>query len=447
MTVNPIPADLVAERQVLAIVLSHECPEPITAKFLLVPPDAWHDPVHDVVATVLRDRITRRIPIDPLVVATDAASVVGTDHKAQRVHRFVTDAVTATPPWVSFDYYAEEVLRALYLRRVHQSGQRLAQLAEHGAHAADIGDVLTSLRSCVDEIESGYGLAEPDKPMSLADLAAMAEEPHDWLVPDLLERTDRLVLTGFEGTGKTELVAQLGMALASGLHPFTGQINNEKGARVLLLDCENSRRQVRRRWVRLRDRVDLVRSMADADPIDWADQVRMVIRPEGVDLANPTELARVEQAIALTAPDLVVGGPLYKMSKLDIRDEPAAKALVDAFDHLRVKYSFGLVIEAHVGHGGELTGGRKLRPTGSSLLLRWPEFGLGLRAHREAANREHPDLVEFVSWRGGREVRDFPTLLGHSTRELPWTPRDPDYRYRNGMPAWTPEQPDWSRSP
>jgi len=433
---NPIPADVVAERQTIAIVLAPLCPEEILARFVVIPPDAWQHPAHNVVAAVVRDRIVRRIPIDPLIVAEDASAACGTDHQAARVRQLVIDVATGSPPWTAFDWYAEQVLRQAYLRNVHRAATRLAQLAERGLDGADMGDVAAQLRAYIDEIDGGYGLTDADKPISLEKLMAQQEEAHDWLVPGLLERTDRLIVTGFEGAGKTELVSQFGITLGAGLHPFTGGLVHAKPLRVLVLDAENSRRQIRRRWARMRSRVDELRARADADPVDWDDTVRFVIRPDGVDLASPPECARLEQAIALTGPDVVIGGPLYKLTRADVRDEPAARALVDVLDRLRVKHRFALVVEAHVGHGGEFTGGRKLRPVGSSLFLRWPEFGVGLRAHSEARQQERPDLVELVSWRGARDQRDFPNLLGHSRRELPWTPRDTAYRKRNHMPEW-----------
>lgn len=433
---TPIAADVVAERQTIAIALAAHCPDEILARFLVIPPDAWQHPAHNVVATVLRDRIVRRIPVDPMIVAEDAAAACGTDHQAQRVRQLVIDASTGAPPFPAFDWYAEQILRQAYLRNVHNAAIRLAQLAERGLDGAEISDVASQLRGYLDEIDSGYGLTEADRPISLETLMAQKEEAHDWLVPGLLERTDRLIVTGFEGAGKTELVSQIGITCGAGLHPFTGQLVGDKPLRVLVLDVENSQRQIRRRWARMRARVDELRARAQAEPVDWSESVRFVIRPDGVDLASPPECARLEQAIALTGPDVVVGGPLYKMTRSDVRDEPAARALVDALDRLRVKHKFALVIEAHVGHGGEFTGGRRLRPVGSSLFLRWPEFGIGMRAHSEARQQERPDLVDVVSWRGARDQRDFPTLLCHSRRELPWTPKDPGYRKRNNMPEW-----------
>lgn len=435
----------IAERQVIALALTGA--EEVRAGFLAIPPEAFHRGLHGTVAAVIRDRIVRGIPIDPLGIAGQAASIAGTDHKAQLVHQFVAECVTTAPPLPSFAFYGDELLRSLHLRRVQEAGQRLCQLAEAGRDGAELADVVASMRSTVDDLETGFGLiGDPDKPISLAALMAQPEEPHDWLVPGLLERTDRLLITGFEGLGKSHLVAQLGITLGAGVHPFSGKVMEDKGLRVLVVDAENSRRQIRRRWGGIRARVDGLRAAVEAEPVDWGEQLRLVIRPEGLDLADVGEFARLEQAIALTAPDVVIGGPLYKLTRADVRDEVAARALIDALDRLRVRYGFALVLEAHAGHVGEAQGSRRLRPTGSSLFLRWPEFGLGIRAHAQAAEEEHPSLVHVLSWRGGRDVRDWPALLGHSAVELPWTPRDPAYRKRNGMGEFQRER-TWAVGP
>ena len=58
-----------------------------------------------------------------------------------------------------------------------------------------------------------------------------------------------------------------------------------------------------------------------------------------------------------------------------------------------------------------------MRPTGTSLWLRWPEFGYGIRAADgyDPMNR----VVDFVAWRGDRAERDWPTQL-RSGGTWPW---------------------------
>lgn len=423
--------DAVAERQVLALVLSGH--PRIGQRFLALPLGCFQPGTHETVAAVLRDKITRAVPVDPLTVAADAAAVAGTDHKADLVHRFVHNAATTAPTADAFDYYAEIILNKLRLRHLGEAGHRLAQLAEHDVSTVDVPELVAQIRSTVDDVEAAVDLSGGEPPMSLQDLFDEQDQPHDWLVPNLLERMDRLILTGYEGTGKSHLVAQFALTIAAGLHPFIGNLLLPSGHRVLVWDCENSKGQIKRRYRGIRYRVDRIREQYGISAVDWSKQVRLVIRPEGVDLNNPQENARIEQAIAATAPDLVVCGPLYKMHKQNINDEEAARQLVDALDRFRIKYGFTLIAEAHVGHVGESQGGRKLRPTGSSLFLRWPEFGYGIRAAGDAIHEEHPSYVQLAPWRGARDERDWPSMLKHSRDELPWTPADYDYRHKFGM--------------
>ncbi|MCW2901073.1 MAG: hypothetical protein JWO67_3338, partial [Streptosporangiaceae bacterium] len=205
-----------------------------------------------------------------------------------------------------------------------------------------------------------------------------------------------------------------------------GEPIGEDKHRVLVLDVENSRRQLQRRYRRIRLQVDSLVHQHGMPPVDWGNALRIVSRPEGVSLTDPRELGRIEQAISATGPDLVVCGPLYKMSGLDIRDEQAALELCSCLDSLRVRHQFTLIAEAHAGHSADGGGARRVRPIGSSVFLRWPEFGFGIAPAEEAAHQEHPDTVEVRHWRGARDERNWPRLLKHN-HNLPWIPANPDY--------------------
>lgn len=423
-------ADVVSERQILALTLAYH--SAVGKQFLALPADVWFEPTHEPVATVLRDRLVRGLPIDPLTVAADAAAAVGTDHVAEQVRRFVIEATSWSPALESFGYYAERVLMHATIRRAQRHATRLQQQLEYPSGAEDVA---RAIRSAVDDLsaaESSFAAAETEPPLSLQAIMDTQDEAYDWLVPGLLERTDRLIVTGYEGTGKSYLLAQMALTVAAGLHPFAGTLSTPSGHRVLVIDCENSRRQIKRRYELVVPRINMAREMYGLSPIDWSEHLRFVIRPDGIDLSSPQEFSRIEAAVAATAPDLVVAGPLYRLHKANINEELAARELVDALDRLRVKYQFTLICEAHVGHVGENSGGRKLRPTGSSLFLRWPEFGYGIRAYG-ATDTEHPETVEVVAWRGSRDERVWPHLLRHSQVELPWTPADHEYRTKTGM--------------
>jgi replicative DNA helicase len=245
-----------------------------------------------------------------------------------------------------------------------------------------------------------------------------------------VEQSDGMFIVGREciPTHNSILSGQIAATVAAGIHPFSTEPlpKRSTGYRVLVVDCENSRRQLRRRFRSLLKQVDEACKNNGIEPTDWNTALRFVIRPEGISLTEPRELTRMEQAVTATAPDLLVIGPMYRLSKVDVRDEQAAKELTDTIDLLRVRHNLTVVIETHAGHSTNSTGTRHLRPLGSSLFMRWPEFGYGLRTAPEAAHEEHPSVVEVGAWRGARDERNWPQRLRHG-KTLPWEPADPEY--------------------
>jgi replicative DNA helicase len=327
---------------------------------------------------------------------------------------------------VTIGFHVERLLSLEKSRRVSQSATRLIQrvqesvkLDDGGLLAEGISETLIDLEAA--QADAGIGVVD-EAPMSLGELLDRQEAEHDWLIPGVMERMERLILTGFEGTGKSYLLAQMALTVAAGLNPFAGFPSGEP-RRVLVVDCENSERQTRRRYRKIRGMVEQMCERHNHPVPDWYKAVRFVIRPEGVELNDPREVKRIERAIVATEPDLVIIGPLYRLHRLDTRDEQAAKELVSILDLLRVRHRFAMLAEAHVNHasGGQA---RALRPTGSAVFLRWPEFGLGLRPAAGTDEDEHPSKVDMVAWRGGRDDRVWPSQLHHSYGRLPWTADD-----------------------
>ena len=221
---------------------------------------------------------------------------------------------------------------------------------------------------------------------------------YDWLLPGLLERSDRTILTGPEGGGKSTLLRQLVVQAGAGLHPFTLE-PLDKPIRVLYVDLENAPVHVRRQLRPLR---------IQAGPKLATDTVYVTVQPAGIDLLHPADTTWLEDRIAEAAPELVVIGPLYKMSTGDPTSEEVARKVSAALDDLRTRHSFALLIEAHSPHA---TGGgrRPTRPYGASMWLRWPEFGIYL---------DSTGLL--THWRGARDEREWPTTLRRGG-EWPWT--------------------------
>lgn len=234
---------------------------------------------------------------------------------------------------------------------------------------------------------------------------------YDWIVPGLLERGERFMLTGAEGLGKSMMLRQLAVCMAAGIHPtlFTPMDPLE----VLFIDCENNDRQtIRKFW-------SMVRQAAPRHGRPVGDNIRVLNPSNGVDLTHEADAAWLLERVTAHKPDVLFIGPLYRLHLGNPNDEETARRVTVAIDAARNANDCAMIIEAHAGHG-ESGQTRPLRPTGSSLYLRWPEFGYGLR--KTKLDDENDDRVSLVSWRGPRDERDWPTRFRRSHSGWAWEP-------------------------
>lgn len=307
-------------------------------------------------------------------------------------------------------YAAEIIATASRLTRLQNLGVKTeARAATPDAEPLLVAKgVVEEAQAIIDGIEAEGDITTP----SLGEFLATDDPPHDWVIPGLLERGDRLILTGSEGLGKSVLQRQLAVAAASGVQPFTHE--SIPPVRVLYVDCENGPTKLRRA---LRPLVHVgQRQGSDPSSRMWLEAI-----PQGLDLTRPEDEAWLVRLAANLQPDLLLTGPVYRLHASNPNDEEPARKVTAVLDRCRIAANCALVTEAHAGHG---FGGdkRPIRPTGSSLWLRWPEFGYGLRA---ADNYDpHNRVVDFSPWRGDREARDWPTRL-RSGGTWPWVADNP----------------------
>lgn len=236
------------------------------------------------------------------------------------------------------------------------------------------------------------------------------EDAYDWVIPDVLERRDRLMLTGSEGGGKSTMLRQLALLSAAGVHPF--RFHQIDPIRVLVVDAENSERQWRR----------AVRSMTDEAALRGRRDPRDYVALEtvkSIDITRAADLTAIHRRIDEVKPDLLLIGPLYRLVPRAIQSDDDAAPVLAALDSLRDR-DVAMLIEAHAGHAGSAQGERDLRPRGSSALLGWPEFGLGLRREKQQSQF---GLVKFslTRWRGDRDRREFPAKFMRGSI-WPWEP-------------------------
>jgi 5S rRNA maturation endonuclease (ribonuclease M5) len=291
--------------------------------------------------------------------------------------------------------------------------EKVKDVTDHFNAGLTLDDLITTW--------TAQGLAKPLAAVELWAFLDASDAPPEWVLPELLERNDRLLLTGFEGLGKSMLVRQLALCAAAGLHPFDpGKHSNFEPKRVLFIDCENSETQGRRKMR------PIATVMKNYNRAPANNMMFVVHRPNGIDLDTDDADWLIEQVTGYK-PDLLVIGPFYKLHSGDINKEENARRVAAVLDHARSISGAALLTEAHAGHG-EAGKSRSVRPIGSSLLLRWPEFGYGLaqNALAQPDDRGRCREIDVIAWRGPRDDRDWPKNLQYGpVGHLPWVAWSP----------------------
>ncbi|MGV9611379.1 AAA family ATPase [Nocardia xishanensis] len=425
----PEMCDVEAEQQVLGAALYAEGNLEVAEQVAAIPSEAFYRPNHQLLHATLVDILREGQVPDPAVIIDRAARRGELGGNSDRLRRLGLELLGKGIP-ASVPYFADRITTLWHARTAVTQATRMIQQLHALHRSGDLeftGEVLARAREALDLDVSDP--AAPDAsalPPSVAEILA-GSDSYDWLIPQLFEYGDRMILTGIEGLGKSTLLGQIAVAVTAGLHPFLAAPITGAGAprtashRVLVIDAENLPGQLRRRYRDLVSRVNTVCDRQSHPRPDWGDELRIEARPEGVRLEDPRELRRIEAAIATHQPALVVAGPLYRLNALDTEAADGARELVRILDRLRVKYRFTLILEGHIPHAADGRS-RSVRPIGSSLLLRWPEFGYGIVPARGHEDDEHPSVVNLRQWRYARDERLFPRELYHASAGFPWTP-------------------------
>lgn len=321
--------------------------------------------------------------------------------------------MTDVPTTAGATTYAGIVGRFAAKRALHALSLDLAQAAADPTR--DPGDVADEVSGRLAALDSPAIVGRAGD-VEFADLLAEGDDVHGApVVPGLLAEDDRVVMVAPEGVGKSELARQLVTTVAWGVHPFTGR--PIPSMPTLLVDLENPRGLVRTRLGRLTTTAAMQATAARSPAVLWH-------RPGGIDLRKRADRIVFEDVLRRNRPRLVSLGPVYKAYTRQARetDENVAAEVQAVLDDLRTRYGFALVLEHHAP---QASGGvRDLRPFGSSLWLRWPEYGLKL-----TPARDRPRALVVGRWRGDRSEADWPDEL-HRGDVWPWA----GY-WRDGVPS------------
>ena len=350
--------------------------------------------------------------------AIDAVTVVDSLDGLTSGQKLMT-LQNATPSTSAFGRYADIVIE-------HSRRRRLI------AHAADVINQAYQPSADVDRILS---FMDPSADRLIAPRSAdigglweigsfmrMAQETSDndpWLVPHILKPRWRVIIVAAEGQGKATLLRMIALHAAAGRDPWLPNDEYPK-RRVLYVDVENATSSIQHQ-------MRIANTSRDMNLIrDAYDHLHIWHREGGMDLRERRPRAEFEAVLQRTRPEIVFAGPLYKLFRKarGETDEQAALEFSQIIDDLRVRYNFAIVLEHHAP---KATGGgyRELNPFGSSLWLRWPEFGITMEPQGNVSPTDMRFTMELGRFRRDREVADWPDSLerGISSAITPWVPR------------------------
>lgn len=231
----------------------------------------------------------------------------------------------------------------------------------------------------------------------------------EFAIPNTLALGERLILLGFEGTGKSTLCRQIAVQVAAGIHPFT--LMEIEPRRVLFIDAENHPEQVQESWE------GLVGLAARNDHPVERGMLTVLEEYEGQNtLDTPDGSAWLMERVHAYKPHLIVMGPLTNLANKDLRDDEPVRKIRNAVNQARSICNSAWIMEHHAPLKGPMDKERALRPYGSSLFLKWPDYGYGIKP------TEDPTVFEWHKNRGPRvRTRVWPEALreGRPT-EWPW---------------------------
>lgn len=364
-----------------------------------VAPEDFYLPAHTAAWRSIVQRWTAQQPVTEIVVAQDVAETGIRNFTA--VHLFDM----------------RESSRGMAETRAH------ALMVKEGSNRRNLDLALTRVKQAVhsqmpvmnvmslarDELEALQRHASADMPDITLGTLLDGTDDYDWLIPNLMEREDRLMLTGSEGGGKTTFFRQVTLLASAGINPIT--FDEIEPVRIQVIDCENTERQWRRK---IRPMAVKARAEGTANPLEMMN----LSFPGRIDISSERWLGAVHRLIDQNKPDMLAIGPLYKMARSAMNTDDDVAPVLAALDSIRER-GVALLIEAHAGHSLSGEGGqRNLRPRGSSALLGWPEMGFGLRK-----DKDDPNLTIIERWRGDRDERAWPEKIRRGG-DWPWTPDD-----------------------
>jgi hypothetical protein len=396
------PHDLGAEASILGACLVHR--EPIEVASRLLTPDDFYKSAYGQTFAVIvglhsQGRIADHVTVGPELDRLGILPQLGGVGWAT--------TLMSSPAGVraeSVQNYAETVVKHSTARRALQMAAEAVEALYTGQDPYDVSEGLSADLGGIDRVGvlpagfSTYG--------EFLDSEVEADSP--WVIPGLVYEDTRVVLTASGGAGKSTFLRQIVWCAAMGIHPFTFTPIPQPVPSVIL-DFENPRRELRTTGFLLRNRLSgMLNAQYDES------RVGLWRRPQGGNIRDRAVRSQLEAVLEAVHPKLVVGGPVYKLSRKKSGEnyEELADATHEILDDMRIRHGFALILEHHATVGKNGKDERDLRSFGGQRWEAWPDIAIALRKRQDGIHIERPS-------REDRGVFQWPEVITRG-KLFPW---------------------------
>ncbi len=244
----------------------------------------------------------------------------------------------------------------------------LALLSPHAARVSfeigDLSDLVHDLwdRYRVDPISTAIGHIEQRKDtafiaVSLADFITAEDSETAWLVHNLIPAGGATILAGPAGCGKSFMLMDLALALATGTEFLGRYLTTE--CSVLYIDEESSPAEIRRRFRRL----------LAGRGLHQAPQGIAIMAGQGVRIDDPDSLSRLDQLLSHLQPDVVLIDSLIRVHGAEENSATEMSRVFGIIKRLMSKHNCSFVIIDHQRKPGQQRSAAGYRLRGSSEKL------------------------------------------------------------------------------
>jgi hypothetical protein len=310
------------------------------------------------------------------------------------------------------------------VRVVETSIPKCKDYTDHRAKGGLIDTMVTTFDSEAEESEAS-GLGINDMINTQWDVGVE-------IIPGYLARANVVVVTGFEGHGKSLMLRQIAVCCASGINPFT--LEPMQPLKVLFCDAENPEHQQVLDWRKL---VGLAVRLTGR-PIPNENLTILSEWQSEPDLSAISGQAWLLERVQAHQPDLMIMGPVQNIVSRDVKEDEVVRKLKHAVAAARAICGTAFILEHHAPWRQQGDKERSPRPYGSSLFNKWPDFGYGIKPDKESPDGSLYHLEENrkprVRSRGWPEIARWGRP---NTLEFPWVFEEVDLRYSKKDPEET----------